>query len=119
MNYLRAKHYVEYNCRVICLIRVAEWNVQYNEYNIICTMYHIIVSADIRDGRKFSTRMSHQNSGVVHRNILRSEDCSSRVSGPIRTQVKTSDTGYIQDLHYTVTNYQTKYRAMNMGYYIG
>ena len=33
-----AKHYVEYNCRVICLMRViqlvAEWNVQYNEYTI-------------------------------------------------------------------------------------
>ena len=29
------------------------------------------------------------------------------------------DTGYIQDSHYTVTNYQTKYWAMKTGYCIG
>ena len=38
--------------------------------------------------------MSHQDSGSVQWNILRSQDDSSSVSRSIRTQMKTSDTGY-------------------------
>ena len=42
-----------------------------------------------------------------------------RVSKSIRTHMKMSDTGYIQDSHSTVTIDQSKYGAMNMEYYTG
>ena len=49
-------------------------------------------SSEIRGN--ISTRMSHQDSGSVQWNILRSQGDSSSVSRSIRTQMKTSDTGY-------------------------
>ena len=43
---------------------MAEWNVQYTKYSTIHnTMYHIIMSADIRNGRIFLVRMSHHDTG--------------------------------------------------------
>ena len=82
-------------------------------------MYHIIISADIQDGRIFRSgchiTVLEWFTGIC----LGVKIVHPWVSKPIRTRMKTPDTGYIQDSYYTVTKYQTKYGAMNMGYYIG
>ena len=82
-------------------------------------MYHIIMSTDIQDGRIFRSGCHIMVLEWFTGICLGVKIVHPRVSKSIRTHMKTSDTGYIQDSHYTVTNYQTKYGAMNMGYYTG
>ena len=82
-------------------------------------MYHIIMSADIWDGRIFWPGCHIMILEWFTRIYLGVKMVHPRVSKSIRTHMKTSDTRYIQDSYYTVTKYQTKYGAMNMGYYTG
>ena len=92
---------------------MAEWNVQYTKYSTIHnTMYHIIMSADIQNGRIFSVRMSHRYWEWFTGIYLGVKLVHPRVSKSIRTQLRTSDTRYIQNSYYTVSkhNYQKKYR---------
>ena len=97
---------------------VAEWNVQYNGYSIQYNVPHMYEHR-YTGWENILVRMSHRVLEWFTGIYLGVKMVHPRVSKSIRTHMKTSDTGYIQDSHYTITNYQTKCGAMNMGYYIG
>ena len=65
-------------------------------------MYHIIMSTDIRDGRIFRPGCHIMILEWFTGTYLGVKMVHPRVSRSIRTQVKTSDTGYIQDSRYTI-----------------
>ena len=61
------KHYVEYNCRVICLIRVSSTSGgMYNTMSTIYNVYKVPHNCEHRytGWENILTRMSHQDSGT-------------------------------------------------------